>query len=80
MNIEEIRRICRRRMTARKRMSDDEQETLVPCPGCEGSGQVSLDVVGPRTYRVILCPWCDGNCTTDSFMIELWKEHNSPGC
>lgn len=75
MDLEEIRTICRRRMAAREHQDSDERETLVPCPGCGGSGQINLDVKGIRRYRQILCPWCDGNCTTDSFMIALWKEH-----
>jgi hypothetical protein len=79
MDFDEIRKICRRRMESRRRRPDDERETLVPCPGCEGSGQISLDMDGPRRYRSVLCPWCDGNCTTDSFMIGLWKEHRKPG-
>lgn len=75
MDDEEVRKIARRRLGARKRQPDDERETLVPCPGCEGSGQKPLDTEGPRRYRMVLCPWCDGNCTTDRFMTTLWGEH-----
>jgi hypothetical protein len=75
MTIDEIRKICRRRLDIRKRLPNDARETLSLCPECEGHGQVSLDVDGPRQYRRMLCPWCDGQGSTDRFMRALWAEH-----
>jgi excinuclease UvrABC ATPase subunit len=77
MDFEEIRQICRRRLDARKRLyEEDEQETLHPCPGCNGGGQVQLsNKSDPTRYRMICCPWCDGNGFTDMFMIVMYEEH-----
>lgn len=71
----EIRKICHERLDARRRAGDDDRETLSTCPECKGVGQIQLSNASGRRYRMVCCPWCDGNCVTDSYMIALWKDY-----
>jgi DnaJ-class molecular chaperone len=48
----------KKNMLARAALPRDRQETLMPCPACEGTGQKTVEI--DYKYKMLPCRWCDG--------------------
>lgn len=62
----------RRKSSQRIYLPKEEQDTLVPCPCCKGTGKIIIYDDG-RTYRTKRCRWCDtsGGVTRD--ILRCWN-------
>jgi hypothetical protein len=68
-----IRKCCKEEFARRYR--EDEEDTLVPCPGCDGAKLVRVDTDDSgQSYRMFSCPWCEGRGTTTTKMIALYRK------
>ncbi len=78
MGLSEVRKLCHRRLAARRGRGDDDRETLHQCPACEGRGMLKLKT-GTTRHRSVSCPWCDGSGFTDLLMTAFWNEYKKAG-
>lgn len=62
----------RRKSSQRIYLDKEDQDTLVPCPCCHGTGRIVVYDDG-RTYRTKMCRWCDtsGGVTRD--ILRCWN-------
>lgn len=72
-----IKQLRRQDMDRRKQLQSGDQETLLPCPPCEGSGLKTL-ASGPN-YHIVGCPWCDGTGVVTSNLIALYRKFLKEG-
>jgi len=59
------------RLLLRSTLPDQDQETLIPCPACDGQGYQSRERPGV-SYAVIACPWCETKGLIDHTMRRVF--------
>jgi hypothetical protein len=59
------------RLRLRALLAADKQETLLPCPACNGKKQVFKEFPGGR-YQMHACRWCDGTGSVDTVMMRVF--------
>lgn len=64
------RRASDHRISLRAQRREQERETLLPCPGCDGSG--SRVIEQDLRYRHVGCRWCGGSGCVDFRMSSVF--------
>lgn len=64
-------------MNRRKKLPGGDQETLLPCPACDGTGTKTISS-GLR-YRIVGCPWCDDTGVVTSNLIAVYRRFLKEG-
>lgn len=72
MDYKQIRKVCKDRFKSRSGKNKDDQETLHPCPACNGTGDFKLE--DGDKHRNVIYPFCDGIGATDHFMMGLYRD------
>jgi hypothetical protein len=58
-----------------RRHREDEEDTLVTCPGCRASRLIRVETDNAGSYKMFICPWCDGRGVTSAQMIILYQQY-----
>jgi len=74
---ERIRQRCREDFARRYR--EDEEDTLLTCPACDGSKLTRVDIDDAGSYQMFSCPWCDGRGVTSTQMVALYRTYLQAG-
>ena len=72
-----IKQLRRQDMDRRRKLPGGDQDTMLPCPTCDGSGSRVLSE--GSNYRVTSCPWCDGSGVVTSNLIALYRRFLKEG-
>lgn len=59
------------RLRLRSALPNQDQETLIPCPACNGQGYQSHERK-MVSYAMIACPWCETKGLIDHIMRRLF--------
>ena len=65
-------RSIRRQSSDRLALPKDDQDTLIPCPCCHGTGNVILFDDG-HTYRTKMCKWCGSSGAVNYHTVKAWN-------
>jgi hypothetical protein len=72
-----IKQLRRQDMDRRRKLPGGDQDTMLPCPPCDGTGLRTL--TGGQNYRAFGCPWCDGSGVVTSNLIALYRRFQKEG-